>query len=91
MKDKLLIIGNDKNSAEIKKLLLKLFCADIETTELPESYDENLLICSGVSEAQKLESLGYKTLTIAYSEKKINEKIGNADLERGGYKFEDGV
>lgn len=90
MKDKLLLIGDSQDPAEIKKLLLKLFCADIEKAEFSEMYDENLLICGNVDKA-KLEALGYKTVTIAYSEKKINEKIGNTDLEKGGYKFEDGM
>ncbi len=91
MKDKLLIIWDGKAPEDIKKLLLKLFCADMENSEIPESYDEDLLLCGSAEDAKRLESLGYKTVTFAYSDKKINEKNGNADLERGGYKFEDGV
>lgn len=89
MSDKLIADGVDLK--EIKKLLLKLFCADIKEGSLPESYDENLLLCCNESELKKLKELGYKTVTFAYSDKKINEKIGNDELERRGYTFEDGV
>lgn len=58
---------------------------------MPGGYDEDLLLCGSAGDAKRLESLGYKTVTFAYSDKKINEKTGNADLENGGYKFEDGV
>ena len=91
MNEKLLIIGSD--TAEIKKLLLKLFTAEAESSQgFPT--DNNSLICVADGQAEtkeQLKSLGYKTVTIAYTDELINKTIGNSDLEKHGYKFEDGV
>lgn len=91
MNEKLLIIGGD--IAEIKKLLLKLFTAEVESAEnIPT--DNNSFVCVVGRQAEtqeQLKALGYKTVTIAYTDELINKTIGNSDLDKHGYKFEDGV
>lgn len=91
MKDKLLILRGGKTLDKIKQLLLKLFCADPEISDVIDKYDENLLLCCDSDQEKQMKTLGYKTVTFAYTDKKISEQIGNTDLEKGGYKFEDGV
>lgn len=92
---KILLVGKC-NPDEIKKLVTKLFCADsIEQVDgAPTVFDENLFVCADGERgdvANILKELGYKTVTIAYTQSAINQTIGNSDLEKHGYKFEDGV
>ncbi len=91
MNEKLLIIGGD--IAEIKKLLLKLFTAESERIQcFPTDNDSFICVADGQADTQEqLKSLGYKTVSIAYTDDLINKTIGNSDLEKHGYKFEDGV
>lgn len=91
MNDKLLIIGG--NAAEIKKLLLKLFTSDAESVQsIPADNKAFVCVESERSDVIKqLKALGYKMVTIAYTDECINKTIGNDDLEKHGYKFEDGV
>ena len=91
MNEKLLIIGGD--IAEIKKLLLKLFTAESESIQcFPTDNDSFICVADGQADTQEqLKSLGYKTVTIAYTNELINKTIGNSDLEKHGYKFEDGM
>ncbi|WP_251546323.1 MULTISPECIES: hypothetical protein [Pumilibacter] len=91
MNEKLLIIG--ECTAEIKKLLLQLFTAETESIQcFPTDNDSFICVAEGQAETQEqLKSLGYKTVTIAYTNDLINKIIGNSDLEKHGYKFEDGV
>ena len=92
MNDKLLIIGGG-DTAEIKKLLLKLFTAESESIHCIPT-DNNSFVCVADGQAatqEQLKALGYKTVTIAYTDELINKTIGNSDLEKHGYKFEDGV
>lgn len=91
MNDKLLVIGG--NTAEIKKLLLKLFTAEAESAQSALA-DNSAFICVADGHADMQEELkahGYKTVTIAYTDELINKTIGNSDLEKHGYKFEDGM
>lgn len=91
MNDKLLII--DENTAEIKNLLLKLFTAELEGTKNIPTYNASFVcVADGQAETQEqLKALGYKTVTVAYTNKLVKKEIGYGDLEKPGYKFEDGI
>lgn len=93
---KLRYIGKGINPAELNKLAIKLLCSnDIEQSEsAPTELNENLLVCmdSDTDNAiSALKGLGYKTVTIAYTDSSLNQTIDNSDLEKHGYKFEDGM
>ena len=91
MNENLLIIGGD--TAEIKKLLLQLFTAEAESIQcIPANNNSLICVADGQAETQEqLKALGYKTVTVAYTDELINKTIGNSELEKHGYKFEDGV
>jgi hypothetical protein len=96
MNNKLLIIGNDKQPDEVKKLLVKLLCTqDIENVESStiQGRDNDFICADGMDEniASKLKSLGYKTVLFAYTDEAVNHSGVNSDLEKNGFKFEDGV
>ena len=91
MNDKLSFIG--VVVAEIKKMLLKLFTAEAENAE-NVSADKTSFVCVESKRSdivEQLKTFGYKTVMIAYTDELINNTIGNGDLEKHGYKFEDGV
>lgn len=91
MNDKLLIIG--ENTAKIKKLLLKLFTSETERAEsIPGDNKAFVCVESERKDAfEQMKTLGYKMIAIAYTEELVNKEIGNGDLEKHGYKFEDGM
>ncbi len=91
MNDKLLIIGED--TSDIKKLLLKLFTAEAESAE-SISVDKASFVCVESERSdvvEQMNTLGYKMVAIAYADELVNKEIGNGDLEKYGYKFEDGM
>lgn len=98
MIQKILIADSELCAEEVKKLFVKAVCVPQTVITKDEIIVKNegtiicLSNCADFSVASdKLNSLGYKTVLLAYTEELLKEKIGNSDLEKHGYKFEDGV
>lgn len=98
MIQKILIADSEICAEEVKKLFIKAVCVPktIITQEKINEKNDGAVICFSNSSdftatAEKLNVLGYKCVLIAYTDELLKEKIGNSDLEKHGYKFEDGV
>lgn len=98
MIQKILFADSELCAEEVKKLFLKAVCVPetvITQEEITVKNDGAIICLSNCSDvfvvSEKLNSLGYKTVLLAYTDELLKEKIDNSDLEKNGYKFEDGV
>lgn len=98
MIEKILFADSELCAEEVKKLFIKAICVPktvITKEEITEKNDSAVICLSNsfdyASVAKNLNALGYKTVLLAYTDELITEKIDNSDLEKHGYKFEDGV
>lgn len=98
MIEKILVADSELCAEEAKKLFIKAVCVPetvITQEEITVKNDGAVICLSNRLDfsvaSEKLKSLGYKTVLLAYTDELLKEKIDNSDLEKYGYKFEDGV